>query len=567
MVGLVGLVAIGAGALGAESVLDRFKTSSIGDDIRFQLWRQGFRVLAAHPLGIGRGAFERVFPVYRTLKTSFPLRFSFLENEPLQLFVDSGWPLTVGIAIAAGVSGWAILRHRRHDRVEAALLAGLAAVLAHSLVDFGFETLGVAVPWMAMLGATAGRLPTGDSTTPDSTTPDSPSPRPWRLGWLAGGMALGGLLFGVAASAHASSADMDAQLRNARTLEDRRQVLVRAQQTHPLDYFYALSFAQTEPLKGAAGKPSPRLHALNRALRLCPGCETVHAEVATNLWRLGLRPQSLLEWRTAVELQPTLLRPVLGRLFAAGAKPAELAALAASDPVRMIDIAEFLSSMARIADAITVLDQADALGAPRAASLPVRGNLLMQTGEMGRVKETIAAARSLGMQDPRIEILEARFLLASQDPKALEHALDILDRASARYPGDLGVARERVAVVLRSERWQAAARAIDGLKRALHEAHLPLTEAHAIDARVNARFGRWNAALGEFRIALSEESGNVALWMEMGEVAERAGRTATAADAYREASRLSPDNPQAKVALRRIEERRPSSGPSPHDER
>ena len=123
VVGLVGLVAIGAGALGAESVLDRFKTSSIGDDIRFQLWRQGFRMLAAHPLGIGRGAFERVFPVYRTLKTSFPLRFSFLENEPLQLFVDSGWPLTVGIAIAAGVSGWAILRHRRHDRVEAALLA------------------------------------------------------------------------------------------------------------------------------------------------------------------------------------------------------------------------------------------------------------------------------------------------------------------------------------------------------------------------------------------------------------------------------------------------------------
>ena len=75
------------------------------------------------------------------------------------------------------------------------------------------------------------------------------------------------------------------------------------------------------------------------------------------------------------------------------------------------------------------------------------------------------------------------------------------------------------------------------------------------------------AERNEFRIALSEESGNVALWMEMGEVAERAGRTATAADAYREASRLSPDNPQAKVALRRIEERRPSSGPSPHDER
>ncbi len=108
----------------------------------------------------------------------------------------------------------------------------------------------------------------------------------------------------------------------------RRALLTRAEETHPLDYFYALEDARLQPLKGAPGTPSPRMHALNRALGLCPTCDAVHVEVARNLWRIGLRPQALLEWRTAVELQSRLFPPALGELFAVGAKPQELAAVA-----------------------------------------------------------------------------------------------------------------------------------------------------------------------------------------------------------------------------------------------
>jgi tetratricopeptide (TPR) repeat protein len=538
----LGLIVIGAAALGADRLVERFKSSSISSDIRFQLWREGLHVLAAHPLGIGRGAFERVFPIYRTLKTPFALRFSFLENEPLQLLVDSGWVLFVPIVAGAVIAGWTIARHGRRDRVEAAFLGGLTAVLAHSLVDFGFETLGVALPFMAILGVTVGRLPMSDSARP-----------PVRSGWIIAALASVGLMAGVAATAHASNDDMDALLKKALTPENKRALLVRAQQTHPVDYFYALSFAQIEPLKAGPGTPSPRLHALNRALRLCGACETVHAEVATNLWRLGLRAQSLLEWRTAVELQPTLLHPVMGRLFAAGAKPAELAALGAFDPARMTEIADFLSSVSRIPDAFVVLDQADAMGAPRSQTLLVRGRLQMQTGDLAGTTRTIAAARALAVQDPRLEILEAQVLVAADGAKAADRSLAILDSAAARYPADLPVARERVALVLRFEKWQAASRAVDGLKRALHETQQQLSEAHAIDARIQTRLGRLTAALGEYRIALAEDWRNVALWIEMGETAERAGRSTTAAEAFREACRLSPNNPEAQSALRRIE--------------
>ena len=101
--------------------------------------------------------------------------------------------------------------------------------------------------------------------------------------------ACAGLMFGIAASRHSSYDDFDALLKKRMTPYAQRALLLRAEKTHPLDYFYALDDARLEPIKGPPGSPSPRLHSLNRALRLCPSCDAVHVEVARNLWRLGLR--------------------------------------------------------------------------------------------------------------------------------------------------------------------------------------------------------------------------------------------------------------------------------------
>jgi hypothetical protein len=87
---LVAAIGVLVLVLGADALLERFRSGSAMSDVRFQLWRDGWKVLSAHPAGIGRGAFDRVFPAYRTLKTSLPIRFAFLENEPLQLLVDAG---------------------------------------------------------------------------------------------------------------------------------------------------------------------------------------------------------------------------------------------------------------------------------------------------------------------------------------------------------------------------------------------------------------------------------------------------------------------------------------------
>lgn len=545
---LLGLVVLGAGALGAGQLVDRFKTDAVSTDIRLQLWRQGLHVFAAHPFGIGRGAFDRVFPIYRSIRVAFPLRFAFVENEPLQLLIDCGWPFLVLIAAAAAVVAWQIIRRGRRDKIEAALVAGLFAVLVHNTVDFGLETLGILLPFVAVLGAVLGRL------RPAAEQPAGSS-RSTRAPFVLAGVAGAGLIFGIASIAHHSYDDFDTLLKRPSTVAAQHQLLIRAEETHPLDYLYALGDARLEPLKGSPGTPSPRLHALNRALRLCPSCEAVHVEIARNLWRMGLRRQSLLEWRTAVDIQPSLFSPMVGELFGAGAKPQELAAVAASSGAHTLELVAFLGGLGRLADAFVVLDQADALGAPRTESLVARARLQIQSGQLNEAAGTLDAARAAGVDDARVAVLRAQLLIDVKGTDGANDALGILDRAAVRYPADLAVARQRVELVTRFEKWNAAARALDGLKLALYQAGGSTAEAHIASARINARLGHWTEALDEYRIVLSDMPDNVTFWIEYARAAEAIGHDAVARDAYAQASRLSPNSPEVVAALHELETR------------
>ena len=94
----IGLTALGvvAVSIGAGQLLDRFRANSLGTDMRLGLWRDSLAVLRAHPFGIGRESFDVVYPIYRSLEIGRPVRFSFVENEPLQMLIDFGY---VGFAI------------------------------------------------------------------------------------------------------------------------------------------------------------------------------------------------------------------------------------------------------------------------------------------------------------------------------------------------------------------------------------------------------------------------------------------------------------------------------------
>ena len=420
-------------------------------------------------------------------------------------------------------------------------------MLVHSIVDFGLETLGILLPFIAVVGAILGRLRSAAEQPVDSR---------WsaRAPFVLAGVASAALIFGIASLAHPSYDDFDALLRKPATAAVQRQLLLRAEETHPLDYLYALGDARSEPLKGAPGTPSPRLHALNRALRLCPSCEAVHVEIARNLWRMGLRRQALLEWRTAVDIQPSLFTPTMGELFAAGAKPQELAAVAASSSARTLELVSFLGGLGRVPDAFVVLDQADALGAPRGASLLERTALQINSGQLKEAAITLDAARAAGLDDARVAALRAHLLLDLKGVAGADEALAILDRAAVRYPTDLPVARQRVDLVIKYEKWNAAARSLEGLKLALYQTG-GSAEAHIAAAHIAARLGHWTQALDEYRIVLADMPDNVTYWIEYARAAQVIGHDATARDAYAQASRLSPNSPEVVAALHDLEAR------------
>jgi Flp pilus assembly protein TadD len=540
---VLGFVVLGAVAMGAGQLFERFETGGVANEIRFRLWRDSLRVLAAHPFGIGRGAFERVFPVYRTITNPFPIRFSFVENQPLQLLIDSGWVLFALLVAGVGTAIWCIVRGGRRDRTEALLLAGLIAVCVHSLFDFGLETLGVLAPFSAVLGTVIGR----------ARTPNAPERH--RLGQFAIAAAAFGLVVGVASVARASSDDFDHLLTTTHGTDARLHLLERAQRAHPLDYYYVLAYARLEPLKADGPHPSPRLHALNRALMLCPRCETVHAEVARNLWSLGLRRQSLLEWRSTVQLQPLMLREAFTNLFAAGARPQELAAIASNDPTLMVTVADLFRGIGRNTEALAVLDQAEALGGPAQEILIGRAQLQLQLGQAEAARATMQKAKAEKIDDPRLSLLEARYLLVSRDAAAADDALSILDAAAAKYPVDLPIQRARVELVRTYSKWRAIDRALEGLRRAVYANQAAPLEAHLAAGRTYLQLSRFNDALNEYQIAALDAPNDVSLWMEFGAAATTAGRAVTARDAYSQAARLSPNDPAISRALQAANER------------
>jgi hypothetical protein len=159
------------------------------------------------------------------------------------------------------------------------------------------------------------------------------------------------------------------------------------------------------------------------------------------------------------------------------------------------------------------------------------------------------------MDDARVAVLRAQLLVTVKGAAGADEAQGILDRAAVRFPGDLAVARQRLELVTRFEKWNAAARSLEGLKLAIYQAGGTPTEAHIAGARISARLGHWTQALDEYRIVLAEIPDSTVLWMEYAHAAQAIGHDATARDAYAQASRLSPNSPEVLAALHELETR------------
>jgi len=287
---------------------------ALREDRKLKAFAGALDHIRANPwVGTGRGAFARAHTRYKRLPDN--LRFTHVENEPLQAAADWGVPLGL-VVVGAGV--WLLvrlLRRKTLDPLQAGQTCGLVFLGLHNMVDFNLETLGVAVPAVVVLGMLTTqprrRPRVGARGKSAGRRRRERAARPRGLRSLRAWAVPAGLVLALVASAplveedalgrlteplrrHATAARLD----RARWDADLAAALDRA----PAEYLVPLLAARGLAPKGVPRpgvEPSTVLRWVNRAMYLNPTAPGPHLQAARLLWATGHQRQALGEYRLA----------------------------------------------------------------------------------------------------------------------------------------------------------------------------------------------------------------------------------------------------------------------------
>jgi tetratricopeptide (TPR) repeat protein len=271
-------------------------------------------VLWAKPLlqkhfffGIGRGAFESVFPAHRTIPGH--VVYAYLENFPAQWLVEWGVPIG-GLALLA--FAWALRPSRlgaRHSGLSAAAFVGIIVVLLQNLVDLSLEIPAVCYGVMLMMGSLWG------DNLRSRTGVEYAKSRSLRLGKF------GPALIGVSGLAMAGAAywfgypDIGTERDRIRRQYEERDVsdaavrgalrtsLHKAMSRHPAEPYFPLVGA----LVATRTKTESAIPWLQRSLERSPINPRAHLLLAEVLGTRGALRQTLLELRLAIDEDAALI--------------------------------------------------------------------------------------------------------------------------------------------------------------------------------------------------------------------------------------------------------------------
>lgn len=529
------LVTVGlAVALGAVPLYEEVtRLGVVRPGEKTEVWADSLKVLMAHPLGIGRGAFDRVYPAYRTL--SSPVQQNFVENEPLQLLLDLGWVGFMAFVGSVVYTAVAVRRRTLRDPVEVAIGAALIAVAAHNVFDFGLETLGLRIPAAALSGIFVGRLL--GSRRPSDAGPSKT--------WIPLAIGVGASLIGL--QAVAVSEDFDSQLRLALP-PAQGKIALKAAKVHPTDYLYPLTQARSEPLRQGTG--SPKLVALGRATRLCPNCAPVHRATGIALWHLGYVAQSLAEYRVAIDLDPPATGGVLDELYRLGASAEQVASIRATEPVAALALSQTLIDRKSTgAGPRGALEHARLLGANSSTLDLLGARLAINEGDFAKAIEIL---EQVDRKTPGTPLVSYWRSVVEDSRGAPVAALNIATQGSTLHPDDLPLARQRLSLALKLRAWGDVERAVESLKRALQSAGANVGEAYLLSAQAYRQRGNVPRALRDYQTATSIEPANLSAWLELAATAEEAGYYTQALTAYHQVLRQQAGNTAANQGIERI---------------
>ena len=214
--------------------------------------------------------------------------------------------------------------------------------------------------------------------------------------------------------------------------------------------------------------------------------------------------------------------------------------MATFDPARMIDVANFLCGVSRVTQALVVSIRPRPWGRRNGISSSCAPSSSFRLARRRRARRPLREPTRSESWTHGWRCWTPSSCWRPEAPRGPTRRWRLSDQAATRFPRDIALARARVDLVLKYEKWQAAERSLEGFKQALAVSQVSTAEAHVAAARVFARLSRWTNALGEYRIALADDPSNVSLWIELGHAAGAAGRNTTAREASRSSGSAQP---------------------------
>lgn len=548
-IALVVAVALGFALLGSQRDTSLgFSQQSIE---KLSIARWAAPMILDHPwFGVGRGAFETVFPAYR--EGLGRMMYQYPENLAVQWL--SEWGLVPGL-VALGVFAWCLLPRRLKladdIRARSAHIALLVLIL-HNLVDLSLEISGVATSFFAVFGTLCGAADRVRETDSEYAVRRSD------FAWIPAGsvsvFAGLALLFGRHAALpermalHAAYEAVDTtRVDSMNGLMQRVTDAIRRRPADPyLPYLAGL-------LQARLGKdPIPWF---NRAIERDPKRGLPYYMLSRLLFPRGMLDQAWLHARLAVELQPELSR--------------SLAPIAITHTTKLEHLLNgippgapgltFLLSLARAAKrhGKGEITEKSVLNLATKRYPNASGPLLL---EANLLADALDRAESECTQEVRVQCIErlAKNLAALErdDPTSLEtvllrarylvavdraaEAADLLDRRCAELQGTLGCWHARVRAAVKSRDAARIETASAGYLAMACESSKPCGKAILHVGDLLAQENDWVGAMKYYGKATREHPTRAA-WTRLSRAAKEAGHTQRAQEANRRSERAAVD--------------------------
>jgi hypothetical protein len=507
-----------------------------------------------HPVfGVGRGAYETVFPAYD--EQGGRVLYQFAENFVVQWAAEWGPFVAISALVALG---WFLRPSRlrvRRDPVAAGAAVGAVVLLAQNLVDLGLEIPAVGIALAFLLGSLWGGGNPGEQAHPprsveagalaaSGASRNSTPPLP-RFPVLAASFAgMGGALI----VATATWGMIPAQQERAR-LVAAFQTSVRADADRAPEFFeklrVALSRHPADPhlylLGATAALESNRtpLRWISVAIERDRAGGRPHVVLAETLARLKARNQALLALRTAVGNDPGLIPRASQIALSMTESPQELstaAPLGSTGEGLLVQLARDLGArrkteartevlriaIERYPEAPTprLLDADDLLAALAPDATTTRCSDSSERCR-SRLREHAARVATALPLAPDGTMLNARIALAN---KQAGLAYQLLSKECAKYEDRPRCLRLRVEVAMHADPKAMSVAAEEYAEAACQDPRF-CARARVFIGQQFARRKDWKAASHYYQLA-AFETGTPELWLKLAQYSARAGDVA-----------------------------------------